>query len=109
MTQPRNKPLKSSIRAAYILTILPLAGCGTLGYQEDPRHGVAVREAVERQTHQAIIEGSDPELLHCMMIMRQRGYTRGQDGESARAPLQRYQRELHKPGLPQDIKPLVNQ
>lgn len=101
--------MKPSIRAAYVLTILPLAGCGTLGYKDDPRHGVAVRTAVERQTHQAMIEGSDPELLHCMMVMRQRGYTRGQDGESARAPLQRYQRELQKPISPQDTKPLVNQ
>lgn len=101
--------MKPSIRAAYVLTILPLAGCGTLGYQEDPRLGVSVREAVERQTRQAMIEGSDPELMHCMMIMRQRGYTRGQDGESARAPLQRYQRELQKPISPQDTKPLVNQ
>jgi hypothetical protein len=56
-----------------------------------------------------MVEGSDPDLLHCMMIMRQRGQARGQDGESARAPLQRHQRELQKAIPLQDATPLVNQ
>ena len=101
--------MKTPAQVIYACALISLAGCSTTGYQDDPRHGLAVKQAVERQTHQAMVEGGDPDLLHCMMIMRQRGPARGQDGESARAPLQRQQRELQKAIPLQDAKPLVNQ
>jgi hypothetical protein len=101
--------MKINLRVVYALALIPLAGCSTTGYQDDPRHGFAVKQAIERQTHQAMVESADPDLLHCMMMMRQRNSARGQDGESARAPLQRHQRELQKASPLQDTKPLVSQ
>jgi len=90
----------------YVSMLVFLGGCSTTPYQEDARHGSAVTEAIERQARQARLEEVDSDLLHCMM-MRRRALPRGQDGETARAPLQRHEKGLLKIIPPQETKPLV--
>jgi len=93
------------VSAAIFLT-LSVIGCSSVSYQDDPRHGSAVMDAIERQTRQATVDRFDPEWHQCNVGMG--GVLRGQDGDSARAPLQRHQMELKRGRSSQDSPPLVN-
>lgn len=88
------------------LSAVTLMGCSTMSYQDDPRLGGAVMEAVALQSRQAIMDRADPDWRHCYVGTNH--FARGQDGESARAPLQRHQRGLQKSLPPQEPVPLLN-